>query len=101
MVMSAGGHIGSMPHWLVVKNMTLFAEEVMPHFREADGKPVWARAEPPIAGTVAERSATVPKPAHRPKARLDDSGAYVDGVTGWIAEQVDRLDGMREEVRDL
>jgi alkanesulfonate monooxygenase SsuD/methylene tetrahydromethanopterin reductase-like flavin-dependent oxidoreductase (luciferase family) len=26
-------HIGDMPHWKVVKNMTLFAEEVMPRLR--------------------------------------------------------------------
>ena len=28
-------HIGDMPHWKVVKNMTLFAEEVMPKLRPA------------------------------------------------------------------
>jgi len=26
-------HIGNMPHWKVVKNMTLFAEEVIPRLR--------------------------------------------------------------------
>jgi alkanesulfonate monooxygenase SsuD/methylene tetrahydromethanopterin reductase-like flavin-dependent oxidoreductase (luciferase family) len=26
-------HVGDMPHWKVVKNMTLFAEEVIPRLR--------------------------------------------------------------------
>jgi alkanesulfonate monooxygenase SsuD/methylene tetrahydromethanopterin reductase-like flavin-dependent oxidoreductase (luciferase family) len=30
----AGMQVGDMPNWKVVKNMTLFAEEVMPHFRQ-------------------------------------------------------------------
>jgi hypothetical protein len=29
-------HIGDMPHWKVVKNMTIFAEEVIPLLRPAD-----------------------------------------------------------------
>ena len=45
-VLGAGGHMGSMPHWLVMKNTHLMAEEVIPHFREPDGKPSWMREEP-------------------------------------------------------
>lgn len=33
----------TMPSWLVRKNMTIFAEEVMPRFRKRDGKPIWDR----------------------------------------------------------
>ena len=39
-----GGHVGEIPDYLVLKNQTMMAEEVMPHFREkpvkADPKPV-------------------------------------------------------------
>ena len=45
-VLGAGGHMGSMPHWLVMKNTYLMAETVIPHFREPDGKPSWMRADP-------------------------------------------------------
>ncbi|MDF2684199.1 MAG: luciferase [Brevibacillus sp.] len=40
-------HIGSMPHWLVQKNMQLFAEEVKPHlssiFSEWDHSQYWPK----------------------------------------------------------
>ena len=43
----AGGmQVGTMPHWKVVKNMTLFAEEVMPHFRPPGNLPAWKRGIP-------------------------------------------------------
>jgi alkanesulfonate monooxygenase SsuD/methylene tetrahydromethanopterin reductase-like flavin-dependent oxidoreductase (luciferase family) len=54
--LGAGIHVGSsmqvgdMPHWKVVKNMTLFAEEVMPHFRPPGNQPAWARGVP-VPGT--------------------------------------------------
>ncbi len=39
-----GGHVGEIPDYLVLKNQTMMAEEVMPHFREklvkAEPKPV-------------------------------------------------------------
>ena len=38
--------VGDMPNWKVVKNMTLFAEEVMPHFRPPGNKPAWERGVP-------------------------------------------------------
>jgi len=28
-------HLGDMPHWKTVKNLTLFAEEVIPRLRKA------------------------------------------------------------------
>jgi alkanesulfonate monooxygenase SsuD/methylene tetrahydromethanopterin reductase-like flavin-dependent oxidoreductase (luciferase family) len=93
MVMSAGGHIGSMPHWLVLKNMQLMAEEVMPHFRDPGAQPVWARQPPLTPPTAAERAATIPPPPERPRARIAD-GAYLDARTGWIPEEIERqLDG--------
>jgi hypothetical protein len=42
--------VGDMPNWKVVKNMTLFAEEVMPQFRPPGNQPAWARGVP-VPGT--------------------------------------------------
>src|SRR5436305_5778270 len=39
----SGGHVGDIPDYLVLKNQTLMAKEVMPHFRE---KPVQAEPQP-------------------------------------------------------
>jgi hypothetical protein len=30
-------HVADMPHWKAVKNMTLFAEEVIPRLRKSGG----------------------------------------------------------------
>jgi len=96
MVMSAGGHIGSMPNWMVLKNMQLMAEEVIPHFRAPDGKPCWAREEPLAPFTNTEHAATVGPPAHRPKVRME-SGDYIDTFTGYIQEVRDRFPSRRDE----
>ena len=91
MVMSAGGHIGSMPHWMVLKNMQIMPEDGSPHCRRATaGRPVWALAEPAVPATASEFAATVPEPALAPKARLN--GGYIDGRTGHLAEVADHLD---------
>ena len=65
-VTGAGGQWGAMPHWMAIKNMTLMAEEVMPHFREPDGKPMWAKEERLGKHTLTEHAATVGKPAIDP-----------------------------------
>jgi hypothetical protein len=72
-VLGAGGHMGSMPHWLVMKNTQLMAEEVIPHFRAPDGKPSWMREEPLGPVTLTEHAATVGKPDLQPVARLNGS----------------------------
>jgi len=54
----AGGmQVGTMPNWKVVKNMTLFAEEVMPHFRPPGNLPAWKRGVP-VPGTPESLSAS-------------------------------------------
>jgi alkanesulfonate monooxygenase SsuD/methylene tetrahydromethanopterin reductase-like flavin-dependent oxidoreductase (luciferase family) len=47
---ACGSQFGTMPHWMAVKNMTMFAEEVMPHFRPPGNEPAWARGVP-VPGT--------------------------------------------------
>ncbi len=91
MVMSAGGHIGSMPHWMVMKNLQIMAEEVFPHFRRATGgRPTWATQEPLIPATHSEYATKVPAPALRAKAR--DNGGFIDGRLGHLADTADRVD---------
>ena len=47
--------VGNMPHWKVVKNMTLFADEVMPNFRPPGNRPAWERGVPlPGAASLVE-----------------------------------------------
>src|SRR6185369_287635 len=64
----AGGmQVGTMPHWMAVKNMTLFAEEVMPHFRPPGNLPAWKRGVP-VPGTpesLRPTPASVPASAAR------------------------------------
>jgi hypothetical protein len=85
MVMSAGGHLGTMPHWMVQKNMYLMAEEVIPHFRDPGGRPTWATEPPKVAATLTEHAATVGRPKLQPRVRLD-SGDHVETATAHVAE---------------
>ena len=48
----ASMQVGTMPNWKVVKNMTLFAEEVMPRFRPPGNQPAWERGVP-LPGSAA------------------------------------------------
>lgn len=86
-MISAGGHLGSMPHWMVMKNMQLMAEEVMPHFRDR-GRPVWADTEPAGPATVSEHAAVVGRPKTEPVLRLPN-GADLPTRTGHVAEVLD------------
>ena len=79
---------------MVIKNMHLFAEEVIPHFREPDGKPTWAKTEPAMPYTYTEQAAQIGKPALRPKARIDGD-EYLDSLTGHIPEVIDELKSLR------
>ncbi len=75
---------GAMPRWMAQKNLELLAEEVIPHFRGPDGKPVWAREERPAPHTLTEHAATVGRPKTPPLVALD--GALVDSSRAHIPE---------------
>ena len=62
------------PAWLTRKNMTLFAEEVMPRFRPPGGKPIWDRGEGEAWKTVSEYGARVEDPVARPTSRVAGTG---------------------------
>jgi len=63
----------------------MLAEEVIPHFRPPDGKPVWAREERPAPHTLSEHAATVGKPKTAPLVRLDGVG-LIDSTTAHVPE---------------
>jgi alkanesulfonate monooxygenase SsuD/methylene tetrahydromethanopterin reductase-like flavin-dependent oxidoreductase (luciferase family) len=86
-IVGAGGQWGAMPNWMVMKNMQIMAESVMPHFRGGDGKPIWARQEQLVPTTVSEHAATV-KPALAPRIRLAED-VYMDPRLGHVPEAVD------------
>lgn len=74
----------TMPAWMTRKNMTIFAEEVMPRFRARHGKPVWD-LDPlgPAANTVSEYGARVQPHECIPSAEIEGVG-YVDVRTAHI-----------------
>ncbi len=85
MAVSAGGSLGAMPNWMAMKNMQIMAEQVMPAFREPDGKPDHLREDRPVAETHSGRAATIAAPALQPVVRLSD-GRDLPTATGHIAE---------------
>ncbi|MGY1608364.1 MULTISPECIES: LLM class flavin-dependent oxidoreductase [unclassified Geodermatophilus] len=89
MAVSAGGHLGSMPHWMVQKNMYLMAEQVMPAFRAADGKPTYARQGGPR--TLSEIAATTAAPKTQPVIRLAN-GTDVPTALAHLPEIADTAD---------
>jgi hypothetical protein len=89
MAVSAGGHLGSMPHWMVQKNMYLMAEQVMPAFRAPDGKPTHARLGGPR--TLSEIAATTAAPKTQPVIRLAN-GTDVPTALAHLPEVADTAD---------
>jgi alkanesulfonate monooxygenase SsuD/methylene tetrahydromethanopterin reductase-like flavin-dependent oxidoreductase (luciferase family) len=78
------GEWGAMPRWMALKNMEMMAEEVIPHFRAPDGKPVWAREERPAPLTATELAARRASPAPA-LVRMDGVG-LVESTTAHVPE---------------
>jgi alkanesulfonate monooxygenase SsuD/methylene tetrahydromethanopterin reductase-like flavin-dependent oxidoreductase (luciferase family) len=95
-VTGAGGQWGAMPHWMAIKNMTLMAEEVMPHFREPDGKPMWAKEERLGKHTLTEHAAVVGKPAIDPSIPWGENGGRIDPRIAHLPELVDEAMARQE-----
>jgi alkanesulfonate monooxygenase SsuD/methylene tetrahydromethanopterin reductase-like flavin-dependent oxidoreductase (luciferase family) len=85
------GQTGSMPHWMAMKNLQIMSEEVIPHFRDKDGKPSHLRTERPGPLTVTETVATGGRPALQPTIRLHD-GTAIPTATASVPEVADHLD---------
>ena len=95
-VTGAGGQWGAMPHWMAIKNMTLMAEEVMPHFREPDGKPMWAKEERLGKHTLTEHAAVVGEPAIAPSIPWGENGQRIDPRIAHLPELVDEAMARQE-----
>ena len=90
-IVGAGGQWGAMPSWMAMKNMQIMAEEVMPHFRQPDGKPIWAREEPKVPTTLSEQAATV-MPKLAPRVRIAED-TFIDPRVGHLPEEMDAVLG--------
>lgn len=73
-----------MPKWMAEKNMTIMAEEVMPHFRDG-GKPVWADRPSWSQRTRAEQAVNPGQPELPPLAEVEP-GRFVDVRTAHVPE---------------
>ena len=89
------GDTWTMPSWMTRKNMTIFAESVMPKFRAPGGKPVWETRTDAGFGTVSEYGATVTEPQFVPQSIVEGVGP-VDIRTAHVPELRVPLD---DEVR--
>ena len=89
----AGSSYGPMPHWMVMKNMQMFSEEIMPVFREADGKPDYLREEPKTGLSRAEVSAKVGRPGGNPRSIVTGSDELIEHKVAHIPEVIDSTMG--------
>jgi hypothetical protein len=86
-VLGAGGRMGSMPHWMAMKNTQLIAEEVIPHFRPPGGKPSWSNEGPARAPALGGH-ARFPGRSHRPVVRA--SGGFREARAERVAKPAGR-----------
>jgi alkanesulfonate monooxygenase SsuD/methylene tetrahydromethanopterin reductase-like flavin-dependent oxidoreductase (luciferase family) len=90
-VLAVGSSFGPMPHWMVQKNMQIFAEEVMPAFRAADGKPDYLRQEPPAPTTHAEFAARFGRPPEPARSIVTGGGdTLVEHRVAHLPEVIDQ-----------
>lgn len=79
------GDTWTMPNWMARKNLTIFAEEVMPRFRGPGGKPSWDRTDRAGFRTRSEYGATVGEPRFVPQSIVEGVGP-VDIRTAHVPE---------------
>ncbi|HTX07355.1 MAG TPA: LLM class flavin-dependent oxidoreductase [Solirubrobacteraceae bacterium] len=77
--------MGSAPSWMVKKNLTLCAEEVLPRFRAPGAGPVWAREDRRAPTTWAQWAAAGGEPKATPEARVEGDGV-LDVRTAHVQE---------------
>ncbi len=94
-ILNVGSAFGPMPDWMVRKNMQICAEEVIPEFREADGKPDYLREERLMPYTRAEAAKRFGKPDHAAQSRITGLDELVDHRTSHVPEVIDRSKGKK------
>jgi hypothetical protein len=100
-VICAGSPFGPMPDWMVRKNMQLFAEEVMPHFRAADGKPGYMKSERLGVHSRGELYAMTGAPKLPPLSRVEGIDAeLIDHRTAHLPEIIDRALGAKKKAAE-
>jgi len=85
----AGSSIGPMPNWMVMKTMQIFAEEIMPEFREADGKPDYLREGRPSPETRTELAAQFGRPDEPARSIVTGSDELIDHRIAHLPEVID------------
>ena len=89
-----GSSIGPMPNWMVMKGMQMFSEEVMPQFRESDGKPDYLREEPLAPQVYSEAAARFGRPPEPARSIVTGSSELIDHRIAHLPEVIDHsLDG--------
>jgi alkanesulfonate monooxygenase SsuD/methylene tetrahydromethanopterin reductase-like flavin-dependent oxidoreductase (luciferase family) len=91
-IIGAGGVFGPMPQWMVMKNMQIMAEEVMPLFREAGGQPDYMKRPPAIGATSSERAAARGATT-APMVKLDGVPRAVDTRVAHVPEVIANAGG--------
>lgn len=92
-VLAVGSSYGPMPNWMVMKNMQIFAEEVMPEFRAADGKPDHLRRERPAPLTRSEFAARSGPPPESARSMVTGGNALIEHRLAHLPEIIDRTMG--------
>ncbi len=88
-ILAVGSSFGPMPHWMVMKNMQIFSEEVMPAFRNTDGKPDYLRMEPLAPRTRAELAAQKGLPEEPARSQVTGGEGWFDHRTTHLPEVID------------
>ena len=84
-----GSSLGPMPDWMVMKGMQIFAEEIMPEFREADGKPDYLRDEPLAPQTRSEAAARFGRPEEAARSIVSGTDELIDHRVAHLPEVID------------
>ena len=73
-IIGPGAPFGPMPNWMVMKNMQICSEEVLPEFREADGLPDYQREKPHSYRSLAELAAVKGRPEETARSLVTGGG---------------------------
>ena len=88
-MIGAGSPFGPMPNWMVMKNMQMYAEEIIPAFREADGLPDYLRSAAPSPRSHAELAARHGAPVESARSIVTGANGLIEHKFAHVAEVID------------
>ena len=88
-MIGAGSPFGPQPHWMAMKQMQLYAEDVIPEFREPDGLPDYLREAAPASRSHAELAARHGRPAEAARSLVTGAEDVVDHRVSHVPEVID------------